>query len=277
MRTQTARLIELDDAAWHLPRVDPTGWLADVPASVEPGVAPVGPAVPSVPAAAPATPARPEATSGRVGGAAGSDAPAHVRARRPRRTAEARVARELELARRRRLRRGREGLWRRQGRVLTIDPVAGPVIGSSGGRPMAGAAGVADRGGCAAPDGWIADGAGRRRSVGRSGRRLAGPAVGEGDRIGRWERLALTVLVGATLVLVAIRLFAALTAGPEASTDVTVKPGDTLWSIATDAAPDRDPRAVIDEIRRLNQVTGDVVRAGEVLRVPASPDRGSAG
>lgn len=95
--------------------------------------------------------------------------------------------------------------------------------------------------------------------------------------MGRWERLALTVLVAATLVLVAIRLVGVLIAGPEASMDVTVRPGDTLWSIAADAAPDRDPRAVIDEIRRLNQVTGDLVRAGEVLRVPVSPDRGSAG
>ncbi|WP_420123806.1 LysM peptidoglycan-binding domain-containing protein [Nakamurella sp.] len=117
----------------------------------------------------------------------------------------------------------------------------------------------------------------RGRLIVTSGRRLAPPAGGEGYRIGRWERLALTVLVGATLVLLAIRLLGALMAGPEASTDITVKPGDTLWSIATDAAPDRDPRAVIDEIRRLNQVTGDLVRAGEVLRVPASPDQGSAG
>jgi hypothetical protein len=49
-----------------------------------------------------------------------------------------------------------------------------------------------------------------------------------------------------------------------------------VWSIAAQAAPDRDPRAVIEEIRRLNQVSGDVVRVGEVLRVPVSPDRGSA-
>ena len=80
----------------------------------------------------------------------------------------------------------------------------------------------------------------------------------------------------ATLALIGTRLIAGLTAGVVEPVDVTVRPGDTLWSIAAQAAPDRDPRAVIDEIRELNQVTGDLVRVGEVLRVPVSPDRGSA-
>lgn len=93
-------------------------------------------------------------------------------------------------------------------------------------------------------------------------------------RIGRWGRLALTMLVLGTLALISVRVVAGLTAAGAPPVDVTVRPGDTLWSIAAAAAPDRDPRAVIDEIRDLNQVTGDLVRAGEVLRVPMSPDRG---
>ena len=51
--------------------------------------------------------------------------------------------------------------------------------------------------------------------------------------------------------------------------DVTVAPGDTLWSIASQAAPDRDPRDVIEEIRQLNDMPGDVLPIGVVLRVPA--------
>src|SRR5262245_45555108 len=31
-----------------------------------------------------------------------------------------------------------------------------------------------------------------------------------------------------------------------------VQPGDTLWSIATEIAPDRDPRAVVDALREAN-------------------------
>lgn len=272
MRTQTARVIELDDAAWQLPRVDPTGWLVSGPVAGAGGVTGDHAGRPDRPAeSAGATGPAPEPSPGATG---------HVRPRRPRRTAEARMARDLELARRRRHRRGREWLWRRQGRVLAIDPATGPAVGATSAMVLSApgvAAGTADRIGSGPPDGWLAGGAGSVRPVVASGHRLAAPVARAGDRMGRWERLALTLLVGATLVLVAFRLLGALTAGPEASVDVTVKPGDTLWSIATTAAPDRDPRAVIDEIRRLNQVTGDLVRAGEVLRVPASPDQGSAG
>ena len=109
-----------------------------------------------------------------------------------------------------------------------------------------------------------------------SPRRVIEPVEREEYRIGRWGRLTLTVLALATLALIAARLFTGLTAGPVEPVEVTVRPGDTLWSIAAQAAPDRDPRAVIDEIRELNRVSGDVVRVGEVLRVPVSPDRGSA-
>lgn len=199
MKTQIARVIDLDDDSWRLPRVDPTGWLADRPAD---GRQVAGAPVRSV---------------GR---------------RRPRRTEEALAARERELARRRR---------RRQGRALVVDRATA-----------------------------------ERPPVGPSPRRVVEPGQREGYRIGRWGRLTLSVLALATLVLIAARLVAGLTAAAMAPVDVTVRPGDTLWSIAAQAAPDRDPRAVIDEIRELNQVSGDTVRVGEVLRVPVSPDRGSA-
>ncbi len=94
--------------------------------------------------------------------------------------------------------------------------------------------------------------------------------VGTGYRIGRAGRLALTLLAAVTLALIVGRLVAAAVAGPAEVVDVTVHPGDTLWSIAATASPDRDPRAVIDDIRDLNDLSGDVVRVGEVLRVPAS-------
>jgi hypothetical protein len=49
---------------------------------------------------------------------------------------------------------------------------------------------------------------------------------------------------------------------------VTVLPGQSLWSLAEAHDPDADPRAVIQEIRQLNSMGGDQVRAGEVLWVP---------
>ena len=202
MRTQIARVIDLDDDSWRLPRVDPTGWLARGPVDDR------------------------RSTELPPPGSAG-----HVRPRRPRRTEEARIARERDLARRRR---------RRQARA------------------------------------WMVGRVGTDGTDAASLRRVVEPIESDGYRIGRWGRLTLTVLALATLAMVAARLIAALSAGTAEPVDVTVRPGDSLWSIAAQAAPDRDPRAVIDEIRELNRVTGDVVRVGEVLRVPVSPDRGSA-
>lgn len=88
-----------------------------------------------------------------------------------------------------------------------------------------------------------------------------------GYRMGRWARLAVTttVLVAAALLTVSLLSGPA----PRRMVDVTVGPGDTLWSIATAQAPDRDPRAVISEIVQLNGLDDDVLHLGVVLRVPA--------
>ena len=85
--------------------------------------------------------------------------------------------------------------------------------------------------------------------------------------MGRWARLAVTttVLVAAALLTVSLLSGPA----PRRMVDVTVGPGDTLWSIATARARDRDPRAVISEIEQLNGLDGDVLHVGVVLRVPA--------
>jgi LysM repeat protein len=50
---------------------------------------------------------------------------------------------------------------------------------------------------------------------------------------------------------------------------VTVLPGDTLWSIAAEAAPDADPRDVIDDIMRLNNLSGGAIQAGSEIAIPA--------
>jgi hypothetical protein len=49
---------------------------------------------------------------------------------------------------------------------------------------------------------------------------------------------------------------------------VAVLPGQSLWSLAEAYDPDADTRQVIEQIQQLNSMTGDQVRAGEVLWVP---------
>jgi nucleoid-associated protein YgaU len=51
-----------------------------------------------------------------------------------------------------------------------------------------------------------------------------------------------------------------------APTTVTVKSGDSLWSIAADVAPTRDPRAEIDQLRTLNHLTTESLTPGQRLR-----------
>jgi LysM domain len=51
-------------------------------------------------------------------------------------------------------------------------------------------------------------------------------------------------------------------------TQVTVRPGQSLWSVAENADPDADTRVVIQQILELNSLTGDTIFAGQRLWVP---------
>jgi LysM domain len=102
----------------------------------------------------------------------------------------------------------------------------------------------------------------------------------------RRRRLALlvVVVVVAGLVVATVRVTAALvdiggSSGPEpiatepaptgpgaapvAGEAYVVQPGDTLWSIATEVAPDEDPRVVVDALRAANG--GPDLEVGERL------------
>ncbi len=60
---------------------------------------------------------------------------------------------------------------------------------------------------------------------------------------------------------------AGATARPVVPATVTVRAGDTLWSLAQHYLPGQDPRAVVDSLMRLNHLrTGDVA-PGQVLRL----------
>lgn len=51
-------------------------------------------------------------------------------------------------------------------------------------------------------------------------------------------------------------------------TQVVVRPGQTLWSIASRAEPGADPRVVIQQIIEVNALRGAVIQPGESLWVP---------
>jgi hypothetical protein len=48
---------------------------------------------------------------------------------------------------------------------------------------------------------------------------------------------------------------------------VVVQPGESLWTIAQDVAPQADPRATVVELKRLNGLTSSVVQVGQALVV----------
>ena len=50
--------------------------------------------------------------------------------------------------------------------------------------------------------------------------------------------------------------------------EVTVMPGDTLWSIAGEIAPDADPRDVVDAVMSLNAMSSARLDIGQTIAVP---------
>ena len=54
-----------------------------------------------------------------------------------------------------------------------------------------------------------------------------------------------------------------------AASVVVVQPGDTLWAIALQVAPQEDPRATIQVIREANGMRSAGVQAGQRLIIPA--------
>jgi LysM repeat protein len=109
----------------------------------------------------------------------------------------------------------------------------------------------------------------------RSGSRSATKSLTAGHiRLTRRGRL---VLLGAAVLcmLLGFSLGTTLssTAGsispPAASHSIVVQPGQTLWGIATQVAPNVDPRATVQQIIVLNHLPSTGVQAGETLAVPS--------
>ena len=103
---------------------------------------------------------------------------------------------------------------------------------------------------------------------------LAAPAQGR-LRLTRRGRLVLTLLTVA-LLFVAISVgrtgsqAALVTETGAGYEQATVQPGDTLWSVAQRIAPDNDPREVIAQIRRINDLKGSSLQVGQQLLLPTA-------
>src|SRR5580704_1526228 len=93
------------------------------------------------------------------------------------------------------------------------------------------------------------------------------------------RRGRVVVAVAAALVLAALSLVIASAAqatnhpvssgaAQQGLAQVTVHPGQSLWSVAESADPAADTRVVIQQIIELNGLTGNVIFAGQRLWVP---------
>lgn len=103
------------------------------------------------------------------------------------------------------------------------------------------------------------------------GARVVRPAGG-GLRLTRRGRLlaaAATLLIAVlTLIGIASRVGPLTDASPvpaSAPAQVVVAPGETLWSIAERVAPQGDPRTVISQLRKLNNLPTTDVHPGQTL------------
>lgn len=93
----------------------------------------------------------------------------------------------------------------------------------------------------------------------------------------RGRRLLAALAAAPVIAAIAVSLLAggsAVASGespePVAFETVTVLPGDTLWSIAADAAPGVDPRDVIDDIKSLNNLSSGMIQVGASIAIPTA-------
>jgi predicted Zn-dependent protease len=85
----------------------------------------------------------------------------------------------------------------------------------------------------------------------------------------RGQIVVTLVVTGLLLAVFSLGRFSAgATGDPVAHRTVVVQSGDTLWSIATKAAPSADPRVTVEKIRLLNHLDSGGVQAGEQLQLP---------
>jgi hypothetical protein len=106
--------------------------------------------------------------------------------------------------------------------------------------------------------------------------RSTAPAVRTRLRLTRRGRIVLTTLAAAPLlvgmalaVLNGGQASAGNTSGDVRFDTVTIQPGETLWQLAEETAPNADPRDFVQDVISLNALDGSGLQAGEQIAIPA--------
>lgn len=91
---------------------------------------------------------------------------------------------------------------------------------------------------------------------------------------GRGRAVVLLALVGLLLAAVSLGRSAATQAATSPAprpvpVQAVIRPGDTLWDVARRIAPGSDPREVVAQIRRMNDLSGSAVQVGQQILLPA--------
>ncbi|MET1051128.1 MAG: LysM peptidoglycan-binding domain-containing protein [Mycetocola sp.] len=98
-------------------------------------------------------------------------------------------------------------------------------------------------------------------------------------RLTRRGRVVFTTLAAAPLIAVAAWI--GINAMPAVATSTssavtfeyaTIEAGQSLWQLAASIAPEADPRDVIADIMRLNQLDSSTVSPGQRIAIPAQYD-----
>lgn len=92
-------------------------------------------------------------------------------------------------------------------------------------------------------------------------------APNRGYRMGRFERLSMTIVLVAAVV---VATFVSLGSGDPQGSTVVVRPGDTPLSMALDYLPEMDPARAVELIAAANGVTDLHLAAGQTLLIPSS-------
>jgi hypothetical protein len=99
-------------------------------------------------------------------------------------------------------------------------------------------------------------------------------------RLTRRGRLVVAVLAVVVIAAIALAVGLGAAGGAQAANhgqpragyqgmhEIVVRPGQTLWSIASAAEPGADPRDTVQQIMTANAMTGTTIAAGQLLWVP---------
>lgn len=108
--------------------------------------------------------------------------------------------------------------------------------------------------------------------------RTASPAVRTRLRLTRRGRIVFTTLAAIPLLIVVA--LGVLNGGQASAGDataggartqfetVTIQPGETLWQLAEQTAPNSDPRDFVQDVVSLNALDGSALQAGEEISIP---------